>query len=388
MEDRIVCTLDRNEVYADKSYRLQLTMENRMQDTWKVSKENDIILSIPIGTEEADLAKSSQGIEIVCHGLTVEPTGDGTWRLYADQEALLVELGQKITIQISGPEPYLGKIGTNYMSGILVSYSSGDSNDFTECLPVYKVEDKLAILYFSVAGKAIDRAGCCEVEFGEEITLEWEFTGAERYQLAPFGFCEPEQRKRKVTVWQDTIYSLIIYDKETFCKEDICIRIKKAGTGRIKDIHTDVSEAGARIHLTYEAASFAFIDRGVGRVKNGITLSDYVTGENYFLHFPGKEATAGHFMLEGEDALRLECFRYFMRSESGEKSYSFRWKVAGCSGKILIEKEGVKVRADARGEMNFTSSCDETVMLNLEASDAAGRKVVIHDICPYEIKDS
>ena len=195
MEDRIVCTLDRNEVYADKSYRLQLTMENRMQDTWKVSKENDIILSIPIGTEEADLAKSSQGIEIVCHGLTVEPTGDGAWRLYADQEALLVEPGQKITIQISGPEPYLGKIGTNYMSGILVSYSSGDSNDFTECLPVYKVEDKLAILYFSVAGKAIDRAGCCEVSSGKRLHWNGNLREQRAISLHPLAFVSRSKEK-------------------------------------------------------------------------------------------------------------------------------------------------------------------------------------------------
>lgn len=395
MEEGIVCTLNQNYLYADTDFSMQLMIENKQQDVWTLNKEDELILSILTEDEALILTKNIQDIEIICDDMVVSTVKqEGVWRLNVDKEPLVLESNQAIRIQIIGINPYFYKEHTSYMSGILVSYFASGNEIFTRCLPVYKLEDNFAISYFEVKGKQLDEKRCCEVIFGEEIILEWDFIGGTSYQLAPFGFCEPDKKQKRVTVWQDTIYTLTVENGQRFCRAEICVKVKTVEATQLKNLSAKVIPKGAEIDLTYEGTSSAFIDRGIGRVENKISIDEYFPGENYFVYFPGQEQPVKHFIIAGEEQLQIEKLQYFGQIVASEKKYNFRWKVTGALSKIVIEIKTSNPDTDkkiekkeARGVIDFCLPSNDTAIIHFKAIGKDGGEVVIHDVYPYVTND-
>lgn len=389
MEKSFACLLDRNEVYDKKPYELQISIKNITDSPWKVTKDHCLSIAIPLGRSDTALAKSDQGIQLNCSALKTEKEAseEGVWNLYAEEEEYEIMPDETLLVQLFGPEPYFPKSGTSYMSGILFAYPQDDNTEQREYLPVFKAEDHLDILFFSVKGKERKADGSYEVVFGEEITLCWEFTGEQGYQVQPYGWNESGKREKTIVIWQDMVFSLRIWNQETQIQRDISI--KTIPPGSVEKVKIEKKPEGISVITELKNSGYVYVSRGVGRIKSQTVLTEYDPGEYYFLEFPGGKRMEGNFQIESEPKdprpPRLSSFFYMAKKKGETYHYIFKWSTEGSDGNTYIEKEGVETRYEEKGEITFTSG-SIPVTLNLRIKNKKGSELVVHDIYPNEAK--
>lgn len=385
MEEMILCSLDHSQVYANKDFCLLLTIKNGTGKEWIVGQTSPVCVEIPVGREPDDLVGVAEDVTVETDDMQVEKeTDQEIWKIYGEDPEAKICADGEIHIRIRGKDPWFPKLQASYMSGIRV-YGTAQGETFCEYLPIYKAEDQLDILYFRAEGKKEDVKGCIEADLGEELVLEWDSVGAQNCYLWPGGLIKEGQTVQKVTVWQDTMYTLLVWDKSGYVKKELSVVIRAPTCRRIEKITADTSEKRAEILFDYENASFSYVDRGVGRVGNSIHMQDYDGGEYYFVFFPGNRKASGSFQLEEKDGLRLEKLSYYYKQESGKNVYYFRWRVSGSQGKVWIEKNGQRQEEKEWGEISFASSSDETIVLTMGALDEAGKEHVFYDIWPFRL---
>lgn len=384
MEKMILCSLDHSQVYMESDFSLSLTIKNGTEEEWTVGRSCPVYLEIPVGEEPDDLAGAVEDLAIEAKGMQVEKDAfEGLWRIYGGEEEK-VEPAGVISVTIKGKASCFSKTRESYMSGIRV-YGTVQTESFCEFLPIYKEEQPLEILYFRAEGKSVDSKGCVEADLGEELVLQWNSVNAQACFLWPGGALEAGQNTQKVTVWQDTVYTLTVWDENRYIKKELPVVIRAPTERAIQKITTDTDENGAQIHIEYENASFSYVDRGVGRAGNSIQLQDYDGGEYYFAFFPGNKKDSGFFQLEEKDGICLEKLSYYYKQEEDKNVYHFRWRVSGGNGKLWIEKEGHRQEEKEQGEISFSSASDETIILTMGVWDDQEKEHIFYDLYPFKL---